>query len=102
MTFASLGIIVVEDVEVSIPGGADEIVLLLLTPVDQTRDVLILLLDLTALSSSHSFSLTVRWFLETLLLNSIFDIKTVGATSLVADEELTLAVIQADAGDVSS
>ena len=71
------------------------------TPIDQARDILVLIFVIFASSSSRSRRFVVMWFLETLLLDPILDIEAVSAASLVADEEFARSVIQADAGDVS-
>jgi len=71
------------------------------TPIDQARDVLVLIFLVFATSFSRSRRFVVMWFLEALLLYSILDVEAVSAASLVADEEFARSVIQADAGDVS-
>ena len=95
MAFASLRVVIVKHIEVAVPRSTDKIVLF--TPVDETRDVAILLLDISLLGSV--FLVVVRLF-KALLGHSIFDVDAVGTASLIADEKFSLALIKADASDV--
>ena len=69
------------------------------TPVDQARNVLILVV-LRPASLSRPRGLIITRFLEALLLNSILDIEAVGAASLVTNEKFATSIIQTDASDV--
>ena len=69
------------------------------TPVDQTRNVLVLIgLRPTSLGCSSSFIIT--WFLEALFLNSILYIETVGTASLISDKKFSASIIKTNASDI--
>lgn len=59
-----------------------------------------LLGHVTALSTAHGVHLFILWLLESLLLDTVFDIETVGTTATITDEQLAVAVVEAHARDV--
>ena len=88
LALTSLRVVIVKHIKVTVPRCTDQIVLL--TPVDETRDVAILLLDIPLLGSV--FLVVVR-LLEALLGHSVFNVDAVGTASLVTDEKFSLALI---------
>jgi len=100
LTFTCSRVFVVEHVQVAVPRGTDETVLIIRSPVNDTRDIFFLLITGASAFRSGTISLVVLRLLEPLLLHTVFDVEAVASTALIADKELAKAVIQAHACDV--
>ena len=101
LTFTYCRIIIVEDIDVTIPRRTDEVVFVLSFPVHQASDVLVLVIIFTTPGALFLRCSVVLRLTETLLLDTVLHIKAVGTTPLVTNIELTLALIQAHASEVS-
>lgn len=103
MAFASLRIVVIEDIQVPVPRGTDQIVFLLVgsLPVDQTCDVLVLLILFLPLFPKQFLRCPVVVRLsEPLLFNTVLDIEAVSSAALVSNVELAEPLVQTHASQV--
>ena len=108
MALSSLWVVIVENIQVVVPGRGDEVVLMLglvifiiaiEAPVNKARDVLILLLHTSSAQLSLGSLVIIRLF-KSLLFDTILDIEAVGTATLVTYKQFALTVIKAHACDV--
>jgi len=109
LSFTCCRVIVVEDIKVSIPRCAYKIVFgwqvfvifAVSSPVNDARNVLILLFfPSLSLFRSGAVSFVVFWLFKSLFLHTVFYVKAIASTTLIANEKLTFPFIQTHACNV--
>ena len=101
MSLSSLRVVIVENVEIVIPGRGDEVVLVLglvifiiaiEAPINEARNVLIVLFNTSSAKLSLGCLVIIRLF-ESLLFDTILDIEAVSSATLVTYKQFALTVI---------
>ena len=101
MSLSSLRVVIIENVEIVVPGRGDEVVLVLglvvfiiaiEAPINEARNVLVVLFNASSAKLSLGCLVIIRLF-ESLLFDTILDIEAVSSATLVTYKQFALTVI---------